>query len=133
MHGVAEYLGHTALQSAAVVSDFPPLSPLSSTTIFVTWGVAARADGYRVEWATSSANLRDGNSNSYTTSTNNYTITSLAANRPYWVRIISTRTDTADSLPSTVRLKRTLLAPPGAITNLSATGIDESKNIGELG
>ena len=122
-----EYLGRTVLQAAAAVSGFPILSPLSSTTMSVTWGAAARADGYRVEWATTSAGLADGNVSSDTTSTNGHTITGLTANTNYWVRITSTRTDATDTLPSGSAQGRTLLAPPGAITNLSATGIDESE------
>ena len=122
-----EYPTRTTLEPAAAVSGFPILSPLSSTTMSVTWGAAARADGYRVEWATTSAGLADGSVSSDTTSTNGHTITGLTANTNYWVRITSTRTDATDSLPSGSAQQRTLLAPPGAITNLSATGIDESE------
>ena len=94
----------------------------SDTSIDVSWDTAARADGYRVEWGTTSG-IYTG---SATTTETSHTITSLTANTTYYVRVTATRTAIDDGTPSDEASASTLLPPPAQVTgvNVTANGHD---------
>ena len=91
-------------------------SATSHTSISVSWDAAARADGYRVEWGTTSGTYTN---NAATTDTA-HTIESLTANTTYHVRVTATRTQVDDGTPSDETSATTLLPPPAQVTGVSA-------------
>ena len=82
----------------------------SDTELEVTWNASDRADGYKLQWRLSSGTY--GSTNQITTTTaTEATITSLVASTTYYIRVIATRTDYPDAVPS-VETSRTTLGPP---------------------
>lgn len=90
-------------------------------SITVEWSAAARADGYRVEWGTTSGTYTDN----ATTANTSYNITSLSARTEYHVRVVSTRAGADDGTPSEEKSATTEPPqPPGRVTDVSATADD---------
>ncbi len=110
----------TTLQPPAQVTGLNVAST-SATSIALTWDAAARADGYLVEWSTTSGTYTDDD----TTTSASYTITSLSASTTYYVRVVSTRSGTPDGAPSDETSATTGAPPPPArVTGVSATAED---------
>ena len=111
----------TTLQPPAQVTGVSAAAT-SDVTINVTWSAAIRADGYRVEWGTTSGAYSGG----ATTSSTSYTITGLTHSTTYHVRVTATRTGASDGTPSSERSAATEAAPtPAQVTGLSAVAISD--------
>ena len=92
----------------------------SDTELEVTWNASDRADGYKLQWRLSSGTY--GSTNQITTTTaTEATITSLVASTTYYIRVIATRTDYPDAVPSVETSRTTLGPPPGKVANVVLT------------
>ena len=110
----------TTLQPPGQVSGLS-LTVDSDVAITVSWTAALRADGYRVEWGTTSGTYTD----SATTTATSHTITGLTYSTTYYVRVVATRTGANDGAPSTEESVTTLAPPtPGQVTGVDATADD---------
>ena len=111
----------TALQAPGQVASLTA-SPVSDTEIRLTWDLALRAGGYRIEWGTTSGSYTDR----ATTTALAYTVSGLAADTGYYFRVTATRSGALDGAPSTERNARTHTAPPpGPVTGVSAVAISD--------
>ena len=102
-------------------------SAASSSGINVEWDAATDADGYRVEWGTASGSYTDDD----TTSSTSYAITSLSAGTTYYLRVVATRTDADDGVPSDEASAATdaaTLPAPAQVTGVRAT-VDDFQSI----
>ena len=91
----------------------------SDTSIELSWDAAARADGYRVQWGTTSG-VYTGSADTTDTA---HTITGLTANTTYYLRVISTRTQVDDGDPSAEVSATTMLSPPTQVTGVSVGAV----------
>ena len=67
----------------------------------VSWNAVADADGYKVQWKSGSQEFDSAREDTVTGgSTTSHTITGLTAGTEYTVRVIATRLDADDALPS---------------------------------
>ena len=109
----------TTLQAPARVTGLSA-TVASDVSIDLSWDVALRAGGYRVEWGTTSGTYTD----SITTASLSYSVTGLAPGTTHYFQVTATRTGAADGSPSAEVSATTAAAPqPGQITGLSATAI----------
>ena len=92
----------------------------SDTSINVTWSAAARADGYKVEWGATSGSYTD----SATTTSTSYVVSGLSANTTYYLRVVGTRTGTADGTPSDETSAVTPSPAPARVSGVSVTADD---------
>ena len=110
----------TTLQSPGPVSGVS-LTVDSDVAITVSWSPALRAEGYRVEWGTTSGTYP----NSASTTATSYNITGLTYSTTYYVRVVATRTGANDGTPSSARDATTQAPPtPGQVTGVDATADD---------
>ena len=83
----------------------PPGAPSGATatpgvqSLAVSWTAGTNANGYKVQWKSGSQAYNTSTRQATSTSTS-YTISSLTAGTEYTVRVISTRTNAADSAAS---------------------------------
>ena len=114
----------TALQSPAKVTGVT-LSTTTSTEIVVSWDITTHATGYTVQWDTTNSFATPVAEHAGQDGTiNTYTIGGLTANTTYYVRVIATRVNAADALPSDVKALTTLLPPPPQVTGVTATAVN---------
>ena len=110
----------TTLQPPGQVSGVS-LTVDSDTELTVSWTAALRADGYRVEWGTTSGTY----TGSAATTATSYTVTGLTYSTAYYVRVVATRTGADDGTPSDEESDTTLAPPtPGQVTGVDATADD---------
>ena len=119
--------GATATISTASLSPPGQVAGVSATaddhdSITVAWTAATDADGYRVEWGTTSGSYTD----SATTAATSYTITGLNENTTHYVRVVSTRTGAADGAPSDEESAATRPSPPGQVTGVATTAASDT-------
>ena len=94
----------------------------SDVSIAVSWAAAMRADGYRVEWGTTSGAY----TGSATTSSISHTITGLTHSTTYYIRVTATRTGAADGVPSAETSEATETAPtPGQVSGLALSALSD--------
>ena len=94
----------------------------SDVSIDVSWTAAMRADGYRVEWGTTSGAY----TGSAATSSISHTITGLTYSTRYYFQVIATRSGASDGAPSVEATADTETPPlPARVTGLSATAISD--------
>ena len=95
-------------------------------SLVVSWGAAANADGYKVQWKSGSQSYDTSfNSARQETATGtSHTITGLTAGTAYTVRVIATRTDAPDSAASSEATGTPPAAAgvPGSVTATPAPG-----------
>ena len=110
----------TTLQSPAQVMMVAAAA--SDVAITVTWANAVRADGYRIEWGTTSGSYTDR----ATTTGLSYNITGLTASTTHYLRVVSTRTGANDGTPSAEASATTDAAlMPAQVKGLSVTAISD--------
>ena len=110
----------TELQPPGQVSGVS-LTVDSDTELTVSWTAALRADGYRVEWGTTSGTY----TGSAATTATSYTVTGLTYSTTYYVRVVATRTGADDGTPSDEESDATEVPPtPGEVTGVDATADD---------
>ena len=119
--------GATATISTASLSPPGQVAGVSATaddhdSITVSWTADTDADGYRVEWGTTSGSYTD----SATTAATSYTITGLNENTTHYVRVVSTRTGAADGAPSDEESAATRPSPPGQVTGVATTAASDT-------
>ena len=67
----------------------------------VSWDAVSGADGYKVQWKTDSQQFDSSRQHTITNgATTSYTISNLLGGREYVVRIIATKSDADDAMPS---------------------------------
>ena len=93
----------------------------SDTSISVSWSAADRADGYTVEWGTTSGSYSD----SAAATDTSYTITGLTPNTLYYLRVTATRSGAADGDPSAEVSVTARLEPPAQVTGLMAAVVSD--------
>ena len=112
----------TELQPPAQVTGLTATAA-SSTSIDVAWDAASLADGYTVEWGTTSGSYTDDD----TTASTSHAITGLSASTTHYLRVTATRTGADDGTPSAERSAATepgTLPPPAQVTGVSASADD---------
>ena len=110
----------TTLQSPAQVMMVATAA--SDVAVTVTWANAVRADGYRIEWGTTSGSYTE----SATTTGLSYNITGLNPSTTHYLRVVSTRTGASDGRPSAEASATTDAAlTPAPVTGLSVTAISD--------
>ena len=105
---------HPAPGVPGSVTATPALNSLA-----VSWGAAANADGYKVQWK-SGAQAYDAARQATTTGTS-HTITGLTAGTAYTVRVIATRTNAPDSAASSESTGTAQYPAPGVPGSVTAT------------
>ena len=119
----------TSSSSVSATTDLQPpgqvsgvsLTVDSDTEIAVSWTAALRADGYRVEWGTTSGTY----TGSAATTATSYTVTGLTYSTTYYVRVVATRTGADDGTPSDEESDATQVPPtPGQVSGVGATADD---------
>ena len=110
----------TTLQSPAQVTMVATAA--SDLAITVTWANAVRADGYRIEWGTTSGSYTE----SATTTGLSYTISGLTPSTTHYLRVVSTRTGASDGTPSAESSATTDAAlTPDQVTGVVITAISD--------
>ena len=89
-------------------------------SLLVSWGAAANADGYKVQWK-SGAQAYSTSDRQATTTGTSHTLTGLAAGTTYTVRIIATRTNAPDSAASSEATGTAQYPAPGVPGSVAAT------------
>ena len=118
----------TELQTPAQVSGLL-VGSMTDVSVSLSWMMAVRADGYRVQWRRTS-----GTPESWSVSRETHvaalmhTVTGLTGDTDYQFRVISTRTGAADGAPSTAASATTDTAPtPAQVTGVTATALSGSE------
>ena len=115
----------TTLQPPAKVAGLATTS-VSDISISLSWSMAIRATGYRVEWR-AGAQSYDGSRQATTTGLS-HTVSGLSPGTQYHFRVTAVRTGTADG-PTSDELSVATSAPLPVerVTGLSATPISDSE------
>ena len=124
--GATATVATTQLQPPAQVTGLRATAA-ARTSIDVAWDAAARADGYTVEWGTTSGSYTDDD----TTASTSHAITGLSASTTYYLRVTATRTGADDGAPSAERSAATgpgTLSPPGPVVGLNLS-VDDYDSI----
>ena len=113
----------TALQPPAQVTGLTGQA-VSDVAIALSWGNAARASGYIVQWRKSSEGFND--QRQATTTQLSYNLTRLDPRTTYFFAVTSTRAGASNGPRSSTRFATTLAAQiPGQVTGLSAAAISD--------
>ena len=88
----------------------------------VSWDAVTGASGYKVQWKSGSEDFDTTRQHVVTGgATTSYTIPDLTAGTEYTVRVIATKTDADDGLPSDERTGTPRTPAPGQVTGVSVT------------
>ena len=98
-------------------------------SLAVSWAAVSEADGYKVQWKSGDEAFEGGSAREHVIGaggTTSYTIPNLTAGTEYTVRVIATRTGTADGVPSAEIAGTPRAPPPGQVTGVTVTSAVES-------
>ena len=96
----------------------------SDTEISLSWTLAVRAGGYRIEWGTSPGSYTD----SANTAALTHTVSGLSPETRYYFKVTATRAGASDGPPSDEADARTNPAPlPGQVAGVAATAVSDSE------
>ena len=130
-----------ALQGRDPAPSEPPTAPTAPgqvtgvtvtsavEALAVSWAAVSEADGYKVQWKSGDEAFEGGGAREHVIgagSTTAYTIADLTAGTEYTVRVIATRTGTADGVPSAEVTGTPRAPPPGQVTGVTVTSAVEA-------
>ena len=133
-----DYQGLAANPVMVTVTDNTPPGQVTGVTVtpaagslVVVWTAVSSATGYKVQWRLSTETDADYDQHTISSgSTTTYTIPNLDPTPTYTVRVIATRENANDGMPSSPGVAARPLAPkPAQVTNVTAV---KTTAVGEL-